>query len=210
MASLQSFRLEMGLTGFIVAFEILEVLDLIEGDQRARLIGQGWPSAVEFHLLLGVIALSALFSSPVQGSDTVNSKDEVQGLEVTGSIALDVYLDAEGRALIVGYLEAERLEDLAFLEGTELFYDRDTGELYALGSGLTWVRGDETRLEFEAGGVWEECHLAFYLPKDAEMLAAGCSEGLEYSVAEAEDSLKVEVLGYGVEGIEVAIDYAIT
>ncbi len=210
MARLQSFRLEMGLTELTVASEIREVLDLIEGDQKARPIIRGSPSSVVFYLLLGAVAFLALSVCSSLAYDTVGSKNEVQGETVTGSIVLDVYLDAEGSALIVGYIETERLEDLAFLEGAELFYDEDAGELYALGGGLTWVHEYGTRLEFEAEGGWEECHLAFYLPKDAEMLAISCSEALEYKVAEAEDSLKVEVLGYGVEGIEVAIDYAIS
>ena len=180
---------------------------MIEVDQNARLLSRSSPSVVMVYVLLGAIALFALTATPAQGDDSVGSKNEVQGDAVTGSIVLDVYLDAEGRALIVGYLETERLEDLVFLEGFERFYDEDTGELYALVGGLTLVRGDETRLAFEAVREWDECHLAFYLPKDAEVLAVSCSEGLDYSVAEAEDSLAVEVLGYEVAGAEVAIDY---
>ncbi len=125
-------------------------------------------------------------------------------------MVLEVYLDEDGRALIVGYLQAESLEDLSFLQGFELFYDQETGELYALGGGLRSDREDGTRLTFEAKGWWEELHLAFHLPKDAEVMAVSCSEGLEYSVAEAEDSLKVEVLGYEVEGAEMVIDYDIS
>jgi hypothetical protein len=180
---------------------------LIKGDHQTRLLSRRSPSAVMFYVLLGSIALLALIASLAQGGDSVGSIDEGQGDAVTGSIVLDVYLDAEGRALIVGYLETERLDALAFLENSEYVHDEDSGELYALGGGLTSIRGERTRLVFEAEAEWDECHLAFYLPKDAKLLAVSCSEGLEYTVAEAEDSLAVEVLGYEVAGAEVAIDY---
>jgi hypothetical protein len=180
---------------------------LIEGEHQTRLLSRGSPSEVMFYLLLGVIALLALSASPAVGDDSVGSTNDGQGETVIGSVVLDVYLDAGGRALIVGYLETERLEDLAFLEGNERFYDEDTGELYALSDGLTSVEGDETRLAFEAESEWDECHLAFYLPDGAKLLSVSCSEGLEYSVSEVEDSPAVEVLGYEVEGAKVVIDY---
>lgn len=173
---------------------------MIEGDERSR-PSRGSPSAVGVYLLLAAIAFSPLVPSPALADDAVGADGDF------GSIVLDVYLDAEGRALIVGYIEADGVEDLAFLEGTEFFYDEDTGELYARSGGLTSVLGDETRVEFEAGADWKEGHLAFYLPKEAELMAVSCSEGLDYSVVEAEDSMKVEVLGYDVEGIEVVIGY---
>lgn len=162
------------------------------------------------YLLLAAIALFALSISPALGSDSDGSGNEVKGDTSTGSIVLDVYLDEGGRALIVGYLETGRLEDLVFLEGSEYVHDEETGELYAKSNGLTSAQGNGTRIEFEADIGWNEGHLAFYLPKDAKLLAVSCSEGLEYSVAEAEDSLKVEVLGYDLEGIEVVIDYDLT
>jgi len=158
-------------------------------------------------LLLTILALCSIFAFEALGSDSVGSTDEVLGETVAGSIVLDVYLDSEGRALIVGYLETDRLDDLAFLGGSEYAHDEVTGELYAKSDGLTSAQGDGTWIEFEAGADWNEVHLAFYLPAHAGLLAVSCSEGLEYSVIEAEDSLKVEVLGYEVEGIEVVIDY---
>lgn len=126
------------------------------------------------------------------------------------TIVLDLYVDDGGRALIVGYLKTDRLEELGFLEGSELEYDEDTGELYALTDGLTSIRGEETRLDLEAEGLWDECHLAFYLPKDAMLLNVSCSEELAYSVSEVEGSILVEAIGYEVEGAEVTIDYRLT
>jgi hypothetical protein len=178
-------------------------MGLIERDQRSRPLGRRSASAVTVYLLLAAVA----FSSPALAEGAVGADGDDGAKGASGSIVLDVYLDAEGRGLIVGYIEAEDPEDLAFLEGTELFYDEVTGELYAKSDGLTSAQGDGTRIVFEAGADWNEFHLAFYLPADAELLAVSCSEGLEYSVVEGEDSLKVEVLGYEVEGIEVVIDY---
>jgi hypothetical protein len=159
------------------------------------------------YLLLAAVAFSSLAPSPVLAEGAVGAGGQGGTGAATRSIVLDVYLDEGGKALIVGYVEAEHPEDLAFLEGTELFYEEETKELYAISDGLTSPQGDGTRIEFEADLGWTECHLAFYLPRDADLLAVSCSEGLEYSVAEAEDSLKVEVLGYDLEGIEVVIDY---
>lgn len=183
---------------------------MIRDDERARPLRRVSASEVLSYLLAAAVALSALSAFPAEGGDPVGLDDEGQEETATGSIVLEIYLDGGERALIVGYLQAEGLEDLAFLQGFERFYDQDTGELYALGDGLTTVLGDGTRLTFEAKGWWEELHLAFHLPQDAEVMAVSCSEGLDYSVAEAEDSLAVEVLGCEVEGAEVVIDYVIS
>lgn len=186
-------------------------MGLIERDQRSRPLGRRFdrrsPSAVVVYLLLAAVAFSSLAPSPALAEGAVGADGDGGAGGASGNIVLDVYLDEGGRVLIVGYLEAEDPEDLAFLEGSEIFYDGDTGELYAKSDGLTSAQGDGARIEFEAGANWNEVHLAFYLPADAGLLAVSCSEGLEYSVVEAEDSLKVEVLGYEVEGIEVVIDY---
>jgi len=113
---------------------------LIEVDQNARLLNRASLSVATALSLLGVIALLALSASPAMGGDSVGSTNDGQGETVTGSIVLDVYLDAGGRALLVGYLEIERLDDLAFLESSEYVHDEVTGELYALSGGLTSVR----------------------------------------------------------------------
>jgi len=183
---------------------------LIEGEHRPGLLSWASPFASVAAFFLGVIALFALTSYPALGYDSVVSEGDGQGETVTGSIVLDVYLDSEGRALIVGYLVAEDPEYLAFIESSEYVHDEDTGELYALNSGLTSILGEKTELEFEAEAVWDECHLVFYLPANAELLSVSCSEGLDYTVAEAEDSLVVEVLGYELDGAEVAIDYELS
>ena len=185
----------------------MSLISLIERDHRSRPLGRRSASAVMVYLFLAAVTFSSLAPSPVLAEDAVGADGDGGAGAASGSIVLDVYLDAEGRALIVGYVEAEDPEDLAFLEGAEFFYDEDTGELYAISDGLTSAQGDRTRIEFGAGADWNEGHLAFYLPKDAELFAVSCSEGLEYSVVEAEDSLKVEVLGYEVEGMVVVIDY---
>jgi hypothetical protein len=184
-------------------------LDLIKGEHQPRLLSRASPSVATALSLLVIVALFALSLFPALGYDSDGLGSDGQGEPVTGSVVLDVYLDAGGRALLVGYLETESLEDLAFLESSEYVHDEETGELYALSGGLTSIRGDETRLVFEAERGWDECHLAFYLPKDATLLAVSCSEGLEYSVTEVEDSLVVEVLGYEVDGAEVVIDYSL-
>jgi len=155
-------------------------------------------STVLVCLILASVS-SHLIAFPALADDTVGA--------ISGNIVLDVYVDAEGRALIVGYLEAKEPEDLAFLEGSDYVHDEETGELYALSDELTSVREGLTKLEFEAEADWDECHLAFYLPEGADILAVSCSAGIEYSVTEAEDSLVVEALGYDLEGIEVMIDY---
>jgi hypothetical protein len=182
-------------------------MSLIEGDQRSQPLGRRSASAVTVYLLLAAVAFSSLSPSPVLADDAVGADGEGGAGAASGSIVLDVYLDAEGRALIVGYIEAEDPEDLAFLEGAEHFYDEDTGELYAKSDGLTSAQGDRTRIEFEAGADWNECHLAFYLPADAGLFAVSCSEGLEYSVSELEGSKVVEVFGYEVDSPQITIEY---
>jgi hypothetical protein len=174
-------------------------MDLIKGDQRSRPIRRGSISAVSVYLVLVAVLSSHLVASPALADDIVGAASE--------NIVLDIYVDAGGRTLIVGYLEVEGPEDLAFLEGSEYIHDEETGELYALSDVLTSVREGLTTLEFEADANWNECHLAFYLPEDAEILSVSSSAGLEYSVTEAEDSMMVEALGYDLDGVEVVIDY---
>src|SRR5690554_3227021 len=100
-------------------------MGLIEGDQRSRPLRWGSPSAVMVYLLLAAVAFSPLPPSSVLADDLVGADGEGGAGAAAGSIVLDVYVEAEGRALIIGYLEAEP-EGLAFLEGAELFYDEDT------------------------------------------------------------------------------------
>lgn len=171
---------------------------MIKGDQRSRPLRRRSISAVLVCLILAA-ASSHLIASSALAEDTVGA--------ASGKIVLDVYVDAGGRALIVGYLETEGPEDLAFLEGSDYVHDEETGELYAKSDELTAVREGLTKLEFEAEADWDECHLAFYLPEDAEILSVSSSAGLEYTVTEAGDSMMVEALGYDLEGIEVVIDY---
>lgn len=173
-------------------------MDLIKEDQRAQPLRRGSTSAFLVCLVLAAASLH-LISSPALADDIVGAASE--------NIVLDVYVDAGGKALIVGYLEVEGPDDLAFLEGSEYIHDEETGELYALSDELTSVREGLTTLEFKADADWNECHLAFYLPKDAEVLSVSSSAGLEYSVTEAEDSMMVEALGYDLDGVEVVIDY---
>ena len=182
---------------------------MIKGDLQLRTPDRGSKLPASSRLLIAVFVLLVLSSSSAFASDSRGEVDDGEAGEASGSIVLDVYLDYEGMALIVGYLKTDRLEELDFLEGSDLEYDEDTGEIYALTDGLTSMLGEETRLEFEAEGLWDECHLAFYLPKDATVLTVSSSEELAYSVTEAEGSMLVEAVGYEVEGAEVTIDYQI-
>jgi len=164
-----------------------------------------WGSAGGSFPLIALLILLAL--APASGRDEAVAGGGSEAGSAFGSILLDAYIDDGGRALIVGYLKADSLDDLAFLAGSEVEYDEDLGELYALSDALTSIRDGVTTLEFEADGRWEECHLAFYLPKEATPSAVTASEGLEVSVVEEEGSLVVEAIGYDLDGAEVSIDY---
>ncbi|HPJ30747.1 MAG TPA: hypothetical protein PLZ42_05090 [Methanothrix sp.] len=161
-------------------------------------------------ILMAAVVLSAFSAPSSLGADSLGADDGSDAEEALETMVLDLYLDDDGRALIVGYLRTDRLEELNFLQGSDLEYDQETGEIYALTDGLTSIRGEETRLEFEAAGPWDECHLAFYLPGDAAVSDVSSSEELAYSVTEVEGSMLVEAIGYGVEEAEVTIDYRLT
>jgi len=109
-------------------------------------------------------------------------------------LILNVYVDEEGEALVIGYVEPESLADLHFLEFSEYAYDDDSKELYAITDALT------------SGCV---AYSQLDLVTEAKLEAVDFSKGLDCLVSESDGSLVVEVWGYDVDGPDATIVYRV-
>ena len=106
---------------------------------------------------------------------------------------------------MIGY--ADNLDGLGFLESSEYIYDEETKALYVLTGSLTSMIGDRWELELVTRSCWDEYQVVFYLPPEVVLETADGSGGLEYQVAESDDSLVVDFWGYDVKSPAVTIGY---
>jgi len=151
----------------------------------------------DMHLLFFLLVV-VLITTPVQGDEHTDETGP-------GRLLLDVYLDEDGKALVIGY--ADNLDDLSFLESSEYIYDEETKALYVLTGSLTSMIGDRWELELVTRSCWDEYLVVFYLPPEMVLEAVDGSEGLEYQVAESDDALAVDFLGYDVKRPAVTMRY---
>jgi len=152
---------------------------------------------------LAIIAIVLVLAPAItSGSESEEADVNVQELRC---LALEVYLDEGGNALVVGYIESEDLGYLPFLEQSDYIYE--DGELYALTNCLVFSEEDYQRLEFVVSTQWDEYHVTFYLPLEVKLDRVDLSESLEYRILEQDDSILVEVLGYDAKVPSVEIFY---
>jgi len=148
--------------------------------------------------LASIFFLLAFITASVQGDEQIDETGP-------GRLLLDVYLDEDGKALVIGY--ADNLDGLSFLESSEYIYDEETKALYVLTGLLTSMIGDRWELELVTGSCWDEYLVVFYLPPEVVLEAVDGSEGLEYQVAESDDALVVDFRGYDVKSPAVTMRY---
>ncbi|TSA50950.1 hypothetical protein D4R47_01425 [archaeon] len=128
------------------------------------------------HLVHLPLLVVVLITTPVQGDEHTDETGP-------GRLLLDVYLDEDGKALMIGY--ADNLDGLEFLESSEYIYGDETTALYVLTGSLTSMIGDCWELELVTRSCWDEYLVVFYLPPVVVLEAVDGSEGLEYLVAES-------------------------
>jgi len=139
---------------------------------------------------------------PVHGYDSSDGADLDQ-------LILNVYVDEDGEALVIGYAEPESLADLPFLKVSEYAYDADSKELYAITDALTSGCVDDSQLDLVTEASLDVYLVMFYLPPEAKLEAVDFSEGLDCLVSESDGSLVVEVWGYDLDGPDATIVYRV-
>ncbi len=149
-------------------------------------------------IVLLLLLVVVLITTPVQGDEHTDETGP-------GRLLLDVYLDEDGKALVIGY--ADNLDGLGFLESSEYIYDEETKALYVLTGSLTSIIGDRWELELVTRSCWDEYLVVFYLPPEVVLEAVDGSEGLEYQVVGSDDSLVVDFWGYDVKSPAVTMRY---
>ena len=150
------------------------------------------------HLVLFLFLVLIIITTPVLGDEHTDETGP-------GRLLLDVYLDEDGKALVIGY--ADNLDDLSFLESSEYIYDEETKALYVLTGSLTSMIGDRWELELVTRSCWDEYQVVFYLPPEVVLETVDGSEGLEYQVVGSADSLVVDFWGYDVKSPAVTMRY---
>ena len=130
---------------------------------------------------------------------------------------LDIYLYETGQTLVAGYVEKPM--SLSFLKPPrytteysaryvpDYKYENDTRQLYAWTDALTMKREETWSLIFLSRGFYDEFQIVFHLPSDLRLGVINSSDGLKYMVSASNDSLIVDVQGYGVRDPAISVEY---
>ncbi|MCK9567268.1 MAG: hypothetical protein WA137_11120 [Methanothrix sp.] len=138
------------------------------------------------------MAVLLLFSPVVMGQDT--------------QLFLNVYVDGTpGKALVVG--NVDDISGLAFLNTSDKIYE-DNGQLYAVCDSLVEKDGDGWKLSFPVSGDFDEYHAVFFVSGGFAFQEINCTEGLEILSTAHNDSIVLDVQGYGLTDPVVNFSYA--
>jgi len=142
---------------------------------------------------------------------------DLDGDKAEHKLNLDVYLYKTGKVLVTGYVEDPM--SLAFLRPTRFTteyaplypssykYENDSCQLYAWTDALTLKNEETWKLFFSSRGFYDEYHTVFHLPGDLMLGKINSSDGLNYLVSASNDSLTVNVHGYGVRDPAISVNY---
>jgi hypothetical protein len=124
-------------------------------------------------------------------------------------MSLYIYLDdsTSVKALLTGYVSD--LDCLSFLNSSEIAYEDDTNQIYALTYSLVSEEADRLTLNFSSTESYGAYHVTFCLPLDISLINVRVSDGLKYDSYLSEDSCVVDVQGYDVNSPAALIDYKV-
>ena len=123
-----------------------------------------------------------------------------------GQLFLNVYVDGTpGKALVVG--NVDDISGLAFLNTTDKIYE-DNGQLYAVCDSLVKKDGDGWSLSFPASGDFDEYHAVFFVSGGFAFQEINCTKGLEILSSAHNDSIVLDVQGFGLTDPAVHFSYA--
>jgi hypothetical protein len=147
-------------------------------------------------MLLPIILLSSM-SALGQNGIPENS--------ISQKLALNIYLDKTGKALVTGYVQDIR--DLPFLGDSQYRYENETLQLYALTDSLTQKDGNIWNLEFSSRGYFDDYRATFYLPTDLMLKSINNTPGLNYLLSTSNQSMIADFQGFEVLDPSVTIEY---
>lgn len=148
-------------------------------------------------VVLSIFLIAALILTPAHAQDSTLGQRMI----------LNVYLDSSGKALVTGY--AENISGLTFLNGnnSQVRFENNSRQLYALTAGLTTKVGNQWTLHFDARGLFDDYRVTFYLPNETLLGAINTSQGLGYLLSASNESLVADVQGWEVSDPQISIQY---
>ena len=155
-------------------------------------------------LSIGLILVFVLFNSIWLTAASIQADSDGR---ISNQLVLSLYVDESGRCLITGYTEDPG--SLPFLNSSEYSYEDLSRQLYAITNALTSKSADNWSVSFESPGIYEEYRIIFYLPADARLSGVNSSQGLDYLVYAANQSVVAEVHGHDITDPAVDIRYSL-
>ena len=148
-------------------------------------------------VVLSIFLIAVLLLLPAHAQDSALGQRMI----------LNVYLDSSGKALVTGY--AENVSGLTFLNSnnSQVRFENNSHQLYALTAGLTTKVGDLWTLHFDANGLFDDYRVTFYLPNETLIGAINTSQGLGYLLSASNESLVADVQGWEVSDPQISIQY---
>lgn len=148
-------------------------------------------------VVLSIFLIAALLLPPAHAQDSTLGQRMI----------LNVYLDSSGKALVTGY--AENISGLTFLNGnnSQVRFENNSHQLYALTAGLTTKVSNQWTLHFDAIGLFDDYRVTFYLPNETLLGAINTSQGLGYLLSASNESLVADVQGWDVSDPKISIQY---
>ncbi|MEM2989645.1 MAG: hypothetical protein QXQ02_00500 [Halobacteria archaeon] len=126
----------------------------------------------------------------------------------SSQIALNIYIDESGKALITGYIEnPEVLAELEFLKDVKYTFDSETHQLICLTDRLTSKQAEVWKINVTITGYFTEFSATIYLPLTAGVSGIEVSKDLSYYINTEDESLAIEIQGFDIDDPNLALNY---
>ena len=179
-------------------------------------------SKMRFIFIFMVVLTAFSFLAPVSlaqndfddPSFMLNGFQELYGGDTTGvgedystPLILDVYIDENGRALLVGFIEPECLNNLTFLDSSDYIFDDKTNEFYAITDSLTYKKSDKWVMDLSISGYYTEGQITIYLSDGAMFKTVSYSEGFNHFIEQSNNSVILDLQGFNIENPSIMVEY---
>jgi uncharacterized membrane protein len=144
------------------------------------------------------------------GQDNEIAQVNINDINETYSsqIALNIYIDESGKALIAGYIEnPEVLSELEFLKDEQYTFDSETHQLICLTDKLTSKQAQIWKINFTLTGYFTEFSTTIYLPQTARLTRIEASKELSYYINAENESLAIEIEGFDINDPNFTVNY---
>lgn len=126
----------------------------------------------------------------------------------SSQIALNIYIDESGKALITGYIEnPEVLAEIEFLKDVKYTFDNETHQLICLTDRLTSKQAEVWKINLTITGFFTEFSATIYLPLTARVSGIEVSKDLSYYINAENESLAIEIQGFDIDDPNLTVNY---